>query len=390
MKLHKKIEKLVGIYEASIRDAFLSAIADISNRAILSEIIESIESGDIERAIRSLGLTDSAFRSIISEIERAFEVGGVTTGESFPKILTTPTGRTVFRFDVRNSRAEAWLRDKSSTLVTSVAETTRATVRQTLQRGMAEGVNPRTTALDLVGRIDRPTGRRVGGVIGLTPQQESWVANTGRDLRAINDLIELRASALQAGNVKEAQRLFEKIENHQYFRRDLRAKSGDKVILNSARNGEKLNTDSIQKLKTQYESNALRYRGEVIGRTESIASLNRSEHEAIKQAVDMGAVRSSAVKRVWDSAGNDGRTRESHLKMEGQTVGLDEPFTFPDGSKAMFPGDNSLGAPGDELIQCRCIARTEIDWLAGARDVVNEKDRAALLALSDAELTGGR
>jgi hypothetical protein len=42
--------------------------------------------------------------------------------------------------------------------------------------------------------------------------------------------------------------------------------------------------------------------------------------------------------------------------MNGQKVqGLSQPFTFPDMSQAMYPGDDSLFAPAGNLIQCRCV-----------------------------------
>lgn len=371
----KQLAQLAERFEPVIRDAFLAAIDDITNRAVLGEIVTAIQDGDINRAIASLGLDDAAFRPLVAAVEQAFETGGVTTAGTFPRVVERQGVRTAFRFDVRNSRAEAFLRDWSSEKVTAIAEDTRAVVRTTIQRGMVDGRNPRSTALDLVGRVDRKTGKCVGGVIGLTPQQESWVANARRDLNALNDLV--------GGPL-------DKIKANPYFTRKRRLSSGDKVIIRKLMGGKPIDADTIEKLLTNYKSSLLQYRGEVIGRTEAIAALNQSEHEAINQAVEQGTVKASQVKRVWDSAGNDGRTRESHLLMEGQTVGLNEPFTFPDGSKAMFPGDRSLGAPADETIQCRCVARTVIDWLADAKDAISADDRAALLALSDNELFGGR
>lgn len=165
--------------------------------------------------------------------------------------------------------------------------------------------------------------------------------------------------------------------------------SGDEIIKRKLLSGQKIDADTTEKLMTHYKRSMLEYRGEVVGRTESISALNQSEHEAIVQAVEKGTVKEAAVKRVWDAAG-DGRVRDDHRLMDGQTVGLREPFTFPDGSKAMFPGDRSLDAPPEQLIQCRCIARTVIDWLHDARDMVTEDERKAIAEMSDAELFGGR
>ena len=61
-------------------------------------------------------------------------------------------------------------------------------------------------------------------------------------------------------------------------------------------------------------------------------------------------------------AAKDGRTRGAevddpadHLHMDGQRVALNESFTDPKtGSKMMYPGDTSLGAGGEDIINCRC------------------------------------
>jgi hypothetical protein len=50
--------------------------------------------------------------------------------------------------------------------------------------------------------------------------------------------------------------------------------------------------------------------------------------------------------------------------MDGQeVVGFDAPFIAPDGSRMMFPGDTSLGAPGEQTIQCRCFERIRVRYI---------------------------
>lgn len=333
------LENLIDFFSSDIRSAFLASIQNIVDNVVLADVVKAIQEGDLSKAFRALGATDAAMRPLTAAIERAFETGGVTVGNTFPKVLNTPNGRTVFRFDVRDSRAEAWLRDQSSRLVSTITEDTRVAVQQSLTASMRDGVNPRTAALDLVGRVDGPTGARVGGIIGLTPGQERWAARTEQMLKQLDA---------------------------KYFTRKLRDKRFDNTVRKAIESGKPLPAETIQKLITRYRANVLKYRGEVIGRTEAIQSLNRSELEAVKQAVDMGATDPKHVRRIWDTAGDD-RVRESHEQMDGQSVGLDEAFTFPDGSQAMFPGDTSLGAPAEETIQCRCRARLKVDWLAGVK-----------------------
>lgn len=338
------LDYLIDLFEPQIRDAFLAAMQGVVDDAIISDMIRAIENGDVEGAFRALGFSPAAMRPITEVIEDAFERGGILTGEEFPTFLNTPSGRTRFRFDVRNSRAEAWLRDHSSQLVTRLTDEARENVQQVLQRGMIAGDNPRVTALDIVGRIDPTTKQRTGGIVGLTRNQELWVANTRRDLLNLDS---------------------------NYFSRKLRDKRFDRVVQRAINEDRPLPRDTVDKIVTAYKNAALRYRGESIGRTEAIQSLNRAEWEAHMQAVDIGALRKQDVSRHWDSAG-DTRVRWSHRTMDRtyQTagVGLDEPFVSPSGARMMYPGDTSLGAPGDEVIMCRCRVRLKADFLAQWND----------------------
>ena len=111
------LDYLIDLFTPELRNAFLAAIQGITDDAILTDMINAIQNGDPVKAFQALGFNDAAMRPLTAAIETAFERGGVLTGENFPRYLNTPSGRTVFRFDIRNSRAEAWLRDHSSQLV---------------------------------------------------------------------------------------------------------------------------------------------------------------------------------------------------------------------------------------------------------------------------------
>jgi hypothetical protein len=331
----KKLDALIDLLAPEIREGFFAAIRDVVDNVMLKDLIEFIQMGDFERAFQSLGFSQAAMRPLTAAIERAYETGGIMTGETFPKYLNTPSGRAVFRFDVRNSRAEAYLRERSSTLVTRLGEEARGNVRNVLTRGMEGGRNPRNVALDLVGRIDA-AGHRSGGIVGLTRQQEYWVANTRRDLLELSP---------------------------RYFARELRDKRFDATVARAIKDGTPLPAETVEKLVTRYKDNALKFRGEAIARTEAIQSLNASEYEATLQAVDNGAANMSAVQREWDTAG-DTRVRDSHEKMDGQRVGLKEAFVTGSGARLMYPGDISLGAGAEEIVNCRCRVKTVVDWLA--------------------------
>lgn len=335
MTPRQQLDALINQFGPRIRNAFLVAIQDIVDEALLIELITAIQNNDAERAFAVLNMSDASLRPLVVQLEAAFEAGGVYTGKTFPKYLNTTNGRAVFRFDVRNERAEKWLREHSSSLITGIQDDARTIVRNALTDGMERGLNPRNVALDIVGRV-ATDGSRMGGAIGLTPNQDGWVRSARNKLQRLDE---------------------------SYFTLELRDKRFDPTVAKAIREGRALDSDTIEKLITRYKSNALKYRGEMIGRTEAIQSLNQAEYEATRQAVDSGATSESAVKREWDSAG-DKRVRPTHVKMNGQRVGMLEPFVSPSGARMMFPGDTSLGAPASEVVACRCRVRTVIDWAA--------------------------
>jgi len=74
------------------------------------------------------------------------------------------------------------------------------------------------------------------------------------------------------------------------------------------------------------------------------------EHEA--QVTSMQAATDShpGARKRWRSR-NDERTRSSHRAADGQTVGIDAPFTVG-GAQLMYPGDPA--GPAEEIFGCRC------------------------------------
>lgn len=338
---HKIILEMADDWEPIVRDAFLEAMQQVTDAVILADVIAAIEADDIERAIAAIGLNAAAIRPLTATIEQAFEAGGNAVGKTFPKRLRTREGvGVVFRFDVRDEAAENWLREKAARLVQTELEHVKVSIRNIVADGVTAGRNPRAIGLDITGRVNSKTGKREGGVIGLTRNQERWAAAVRRDLESLDA---------------------------RYFTRELRAGQYDDIVRDAIKSGKRLSNEQVNRLVGLYKNNALRYRGEVIGRNEALNGLRQSNRQAHQQVVDMGVVAKKSIKRIWNSAGDDGRTRPTHLEAERVTrakpVGFDEPFTVGD-SQMMFPGDDSLGAELDEIIQCRCIEEYIVDWTA--------------------------
>lgn len=87
----------------------------------------------------------------------------------------------------------------------------------------------------------------------------------------------------------------------------------------------------------------------------------------------------SEVNKTWVSQG-DSRVRETHLEADGQTVPSNEPFIVGD-SRLMVPGDTSLGASLDEIMNCRCAAQYDDDKVAAIRfEKLNDESEQVIRA----------
>jgi hypothetical protein len=97
--------------------------------------------------------------------------------------LRDPSGlQVVLRWDARNLTAETWLREHSAQLVTNIVADQQVAIRAAFSKGLARGANPTRAALEVVGRVNRVTGRGGGRVIGLTTVQSDYVARARDEL----------------------------------------------------------------------------------------------------------------------------------------------------------------------------------------------------------------
>lgn len=104
-------------------------------------------------------------------------------------------------------------------------------------------------------------------------------------------------------------------------------------------------TDQLAtRLRTLYRS-WYSNRAEVIARTEVVSASNLASLNAARAT-------NLRLNKRW-VATRDARTRSRHASAHGQIRPLDEPFAVG-GQRLMYPGDTSLGATADNVIQCRC------------------------------------
>src|SRR5690606_24957978 len=114
----QRIEALLEQFAPPIREAFMEAVQDITKQAEVARIAERLERGDIDGAIRALHLDPVAYRTLDEALRQAYIGGGSSAVAGMPVLREPDGGRVVLRFDARNPRAEQWLTEHSSTLIT--------------------------------------------------------------------------------------------------------------------------------------------------------------------------------------------------------------------------------------------------------------------------------
>lgn len=92
-----------------------------------------------------------------------------------------------------------------------------------------------------------------------------------------------------------------------------------------------------------------------IVRTEGHRITETAAHHAQEKAVDRGA----DLVKIWD-ASLDARTRDSHVKVDGEIREVKKRFS----NGLMYPGDSAGKA--SEVINCRCRSRTDARWALDA------------------------
>lgn len=326
-------------HDKLIAEAFLAAVGEIQSEIKLSLIEAAIQNEDIHAVLQILNLDDQYFARVDRQVRDTFDAGAAYILAQLPKKIG-PEGRELrIHFNHRNPRAEAWVRNRSSGLITEILNDQRRAIRSELESGLAAGEGARTIALRLVGR--KSGSKRVGGIIGLHSKDVKAIKKARVELSDPNTL-------------------------GAYMRRasgDNKFPPGGLAVRSAINAGRSLTTAEIDRIAERYADKLLRDRGMLIGRTEAHAAFNAGKFEAIEQAIDSGRIPATAVKLAWQSTPGP-RTRDTHRSMHGQIVSWDEAHQSPSGARLRYPGDASLGAPASETVNCRCGQRVIIEFTA--------------------------
>lgn len=339
-----KLDRLISKLLPEMRDAFRAAMDELRNGVDFNALEAALEAGDIERAIAALNIDAGAFNNYVVARTTAYAQAGTLAAEAIPTIASEAIA---FRFDMTNPRAEAWIRTESATRVVGYTAEQVEAARKVIVDGYVKGSGPRQIAVDIAGRVDRVTGRRAGGIIGLSDPQSEYV-------QSVRELLKDDPRALFVRDSKTGQL------RPRYTRMDGRDLRTIKARL---RSGKPLTQVEIDKIAGRYSDRLLSLRAETVARTETAGAVMNSRAEAYQQALGKEGLPDEALTKIWRHQGDEKDARLDHIAMNGVRVqGINGLFLFDNGVAKKFAHDGVGGAEQDANCKCETLFEINFGW----------------------------
>lgn len=312
----KRIFEIATRFEPKMRVALRGAFEQMRGLIPEKQILEALQTQGYGGVLRLIDEADysGALNGFRDEIENAAAESGRVFIETIPgAAIVNPA----FRYSTVNPGTAEFVRNYSLNLIRQISNNTREAARNSIEADAIAGRGPKDTA------------RNFRNTVGLTAKQERAVRRYRESLSTLD---------------RDA------------LARALRDKRFDPSVLRAIESGAALKPDQIDKMVGRYQERYVKYRSEVIARTESLRAASVGQHAAMRQALAQRAVDDTQLRRFWVFA-RDSRTRDAHRAIPGMNpngVRLDEPYQSPLGP-IMFPRDPSAVAAN--TVQCRCAER---------------------------------
>lgn len=310
--------------EPYLREAFLRAIANVAAKADVDAIVAAIQAGDIDGALRALGMgPDATLPEMAAALRAGVEAGALALPATLP---ASRVEALLVRFDMLNPATAQFMRDYELNLIRQITDKTREGVRQTLLEGLQAGDNPRVTAVE------------TRKVIGLTSKQAQAVANFRTELETFHEKRSAKGWGLgekinrapggsQVWIVDEKGRPTDKIDVRRL--RDFRF---DPTLKKAMESGQPIPKEKIDEMVDRYRARMLKHRAQTIARTESLRAANAGALQRWRDAVEAGKVTADQVRKRWIVA-RDERTcpickpiPAANKGVEGYGIPLETPF----------------------------------------------------------------
>lgn len=303
-----RLEKLAMGVEPQFRARFLAVVKSIKDSMTLENIARLLEQGQIDEALVTAEVAALQMSSLWTQV---FILSGSETAKVLQDSLNI-----IVEFDHLNRGALDALTSNKLRLVEGFVAEQRAATMEALLDGITRGLNPIEQA------------RAFRDSIGLTQYQQQIVNNYRRQLERLDPAM---------------------------FNRLLRDKRFDRTVRSAIESGKALTPEQIDRMVQRYTEKWVKYRSEVIARTESLRSVHAGNNEMYRQAVERGDLDPNDLIREWVTSGR-ANVRDSHKAMAGQKRKWGELFLSGNGNLLEYPGDER--APASDTAQCVCAVTT--------------------------------
>lgn len=396
--MDETLESLIANLTPALAAAFVAAVATMRSRVDFAALIIALREGDIDAAIGALNIGPSGFNAYMIERQSGFVQAGEMVSDKLtkdrvayfrrenkepsirspllePEVMgpgrsppPTPPSMSIdgpeptniiFSFEMQNPRAEARIRSEAAARVAGYVDEQVQSARRVIADGFARGEGPQTIAIDIAGRVNPISGRREGGIVGLSDPQVGYVDS-------------MRARLL-SGDPDEMMKVLGRFDKDGKWipgtgmtLRDRRYDGAVKRAIAAIAKGKSnpLTRDKIDELTAKYSDRLLARRAEDIARTETASGVEMARAEATRQALEKAGLVDDAVTKEWIHQGGIRHARDTHLSMNGKTVdGMEAVFHLPDGSVMLHPHDPAGGVKNNA--NCRCRGDIVIDWAYG-------------------------
>lgn len=342
-----ELDRLISRLEPELQAAFMRAVDDLRGNIDDRALLAALRAGDIDAAIEALNISQAAFNDYFMARMSGFSQLGSFAAQAISALRDAPT----FRFDMTNPRAENKIRTEAITRVVGYTTEQIDMARSVIGDGFANGDGPQKIALDVAGRISRATGRREGGIIGLSDPQVAYTQS-------------MRARLLSGDPVQMVRVLGRFDRDGEWIEgtgMTLRDRRFDAQIKKAIMAGEPVPAADVEDMVARYTDRLIKHRAETVARTDVAQSVMMSRAEGYQQALDAAGLPDDALTKTWRHLGGPKRARDQHIEMSNVTVrGINTPFFMPDGTLMQHSHDPSGGAK--HCVNCRCDTWFKIDF----------------------------
>lgn len=251
-----------------VANGFLRLVADLQRRyrsgedpaAQLSEVFRGSGANPRERSFEDVlrGVFEDGAEAGMYRLRRVRASKAAVTPPIPPSSVAA-----MMSFSLLNPSAVSFLQTYSFDLITGLTAIMQSSIREVMTNAFRDGIPPAAQA------------RLIRQFIGLTPTQ----------VRAVDNYRQLLESG-DPGALRET------------LSRALRDGRYDRTLENAITGGTRLTRAQINAMVDRYASRQLKYRAEMIARTETIRAANAGQIEAWRQAQQQGYL-SATVRQQW-------------------------------------------------------------------------------------------